>query len=122
MKKQFLLIAFSLLVISLNAQQFQWAKAEGRFAYDYGYGAGTDNAGNVYIAGKYEEVGAAFSTTTVPNSGNHDGFLVKYAPNGDLIWIRTYGGSDGDYSQAMYTDKSNFVYIAGEIEANSASN
>jgi len=117
MKKQNLLFAFSILISTIYSQQFQWAKAEGKYAYDYGYGAVTDNSGNLYVAGKYEETGAVFSTTTVPCAGNHDGFLVKYAPNGDLTWINTFGGPNGDYVEAVYTDKTNYVYISGEIES-----
>jgi hypothetical protein len=120
MKKQQLLIAFSAFIFTIQAQQFQWGKAEGKYAYDYGYGAVTDNSGNLYVGGKYEEVGAVFSTTTVPCSGNHDGFLVKYAPNGDLVWINTFGGANGDYIQAVYTDKTNYVYVSGEIESATA--
>lgn len=117
MKKVYLLLALNVLCFGITAQTFEWAKAEGKFAYDYGYGTATDNAGNVYVAGKYEEDGAVFGSTTVPCAGNHDGFLVKYAPDGSLTWVRTFGGPHGDYSQAMHCDKTNFVYIAGEIES-----
>ncbi len=116
MKKVYLFVTFNAMCLGLMSQTFQWAKAEGKYAYDYGYGIATDNQGNLYVAGKYEENGAVFSSTTVPCAGNHDGFLTKYAPNGDLIWIRTMGGTLGDYAQAMHCDKSNYVYISGEME------
>jgi hypothetical protein len=116
MKKVYLFLALN-VSIGLSAQTFEWAKAEGESAYDYGYGANTDKDGNLYVAGKYEHNGAKFSGTTVACAGNHDGFLVKYAPDGTLKWIRTFGGPNGDYSQAMYCDKTSAVYIAGEIEA-----
>jgi hypothetical protein len=115
MKKIYLVLSVNILACALNAQTFQWAKAEGKYAYDYGYGINTDNSGNLYVAGKYEE-NAVFSNTTVSCAGNHDGFIVKYDPSGNLQWVRTFGGSLGDYCEALSTDKSNFVYVSGEIE------
>lgn len=116
MKKIYLFAILNLFVALSQAQNVQWAKAEGLWAYDYGYGIGNDNAGNVYVAGKYELNGANFSGTTVTCAGNHDCYLAKYSPTGALIWIRTAGGGMGDYWQGMYTDGTSAVYAAGEIE------
>ncbi|OFY86209.1 MAG: hypothetical protein A3F72_07080 [Bacteroidetes bacterium RIFCSPLOWO2_12_FULL_35_15] len=116
MKKLYLFLLFSLsIIINLQGQVFDWAKREGLYGYDYGYGIVTDNFGNVYTAGKYEE-NANFSGTIIPCSGNHDIYLAKYSPGGALSWIRTGGGTLGDYAQAMCTDGTNYVYVAGEIE------
>ena len=54
MKKIYTLI-LSLCTLCTYAQEFSWARQAGLYAYDYGYGVGTDAAGNVYVAGKYEE-------------------------------------------------------------------
>jgi len=120
MKKVYLLMMISCgFVCSVSAQAtFQWAKAEGHYAYDYGYGINTDASGNVYVAGKYEENDAEFSGTKVSCQGNHDGFLAKYDPSGAIQWVRTVGGVGGDYYEALSTDKSNYVYVSGEIENN----
>lgn len=114
MKKLFLLIALNILVLNTQAQ-FVWAKAEGLWAYDYGYGIGTDNSGNVYVAGKYEENGAIFSGNTITCAGNHDLFVAKYDPAGGLTWIKTGGGPNGDYAEALACDGTN-LYVSGEIE------
>ena len=119
MKKVYSFIAASALFISLQAQNFDWAKREGQYAYDYGYGITTDNNGNVYVAGKYEEVGANFSGTILPCQGNHDIWVAQYGSDGTLNWIRTSGGFSGDYAWGVACDNS-FVYIAGEIEGDTA--
>ncbi len=118
MKKVYLfMVSCGLAATIANAQAtFQWGKAEGKWAYDYGYGIKTDNDGNVYVVGKYEEVGAAFSGSTVNCEGNHDAFLAKYNAAGDLQWVQTMGGPDGDYSWAISTDKSSYLVVSGEIE------
>jgi hypothetical protein len=119
MKKVYLLMLLNALFHSVTAQNFDWAKIEGKWNYDYGYGIETDANGNVYVAGKYES-SADFSGTTLTCAGNHDMFLAKYTPTGALTWIQTAGGILGDYAHAMTTDKTNYVYVAGEIEGTNA--
>jgi hypothetical protein len=124
MKKIYATIVTTCFILNYAGAQsvnFEWAKVEGKYAYDYGLGITTDNAGNVYIAGKYEE-NAIFSGVTLPNQGNHDIYVAQYSPNGNLNWIHTGGGYDGDYARCITTNKTNRVYIAGEIEGGSAAN
>jgi len=116
MKKIYFLLSFNLLIINLHAQNFSWAQREGLWAYDYGYGITTDNAGNVYVGGKYEEVNANFSGTLIPCQGNHDIYVARYSPTGSLNWIRTAGGILGDYATSIACDGDSFLYVAGEIE------
>lgn len=115
MKKINLLILLNLFFIQLQAQNFEWAKKEGLFAYDYGYGIATDIVGNIYITGKYE-MNANFSENILPFYGNHDIYVAKYSSTGVLIWTRTAGGIYGDYAHALACDRMNYVYVAGEIE------
>jgi len=115
MKKLYLLMFLNIFLVQGKAQDFSWAKAEGRYAYDYGYGITTDNAGNVYVAGKYEE-NAIFSGTILPNQGNHDMYLARYSSSGNLDWIATAGGTNGDYAHAVACNKIDRIYVAGEIE------
>ena len=119
MKNIYILIILNSLVMNIHAQNFEWAKREGLWEYDYGYGIANDNAGNVYVSGKYEQK-ANFSGTIIPQQGNHDIYVAKYNPAGALIWIRTAGGYDGDYARALACDGSNYVYIAGEIQGSGA--
>lgn len=105
----------NLLFIDISAQSFNWSKAEGLWAYDYGYGIANDNAGNVYVTGKYE-LDAVFDGTTVSCLGNHDIFLAKYAPSGVLDWVRTAGCANGDYARAVAVDGANNLIVTGEVE------
>jgi hypothetical protein len=115
MKKLYLSLLLMLMMTGAYAQDFAWAVCGGSWAYDYGYGACTDNAGNIYVAGKFEMDGH-FGDVTLDCAGNHDVYLAKYNPDGQLIWIRTGGGDWGDYAKAVTCDAAGNVYIAGEID------
>lgn len=110
-----LLVFFMLKIENTDAQTFQWAKRAGLYAFDLGYGVGTDNAGNVYIAGKYE-MNANFGGTYVTCAGNHDIYVAKYSSTGVFKWVRTAGGTSGDYAHAMAVDAAGNSYITGEME------
>jgi hypothetical protein len=118
MKKFYFTVLLTLPAAFFYSQSFSWAKLEGLWAYDYGLGITTDNSGNVYVAGKYE-MNANFSGTILPCTGtpdcNHDLYLAKYSPGGNLTWIRTAGGNLGDYAHAVACNGTN-VFISGEIE------
>ncbi|MES2284138.1 MAG: T9SS type A sorting domain-containing protein [Bacteroidota bacterium] len=119
MRNDYRVFLLLLLIILINkdisAQIFQWTKRAGWYAFDLGYGIGTDNDGNVYVAGKYE-MNANFDGTYVSCEGNHDIFVAKYGPAGDFKWVRTAGGILGDYAHALACDGDGNVYITGEIE------
>src|ERR1700741_2633601 len=114
MKRFYLLVLLNVFILNIYSQTFDWAKREGLYAYDYGYGIVSDNAGNVYVAGKYEQ-NADFSGTILPCAGNHDIYLAKYDAVGALVWITTAGGTLGDYAHALSTDGT-YLYLAGEVE------
>lgn len=116
MKRQLFGLMFFTSVIVSNAQSFAWAKRAGLWAFDLGYGIGTDNAGNVYISGKYEMNQANFGGTTVGCAGNHDIYVAKYNSSGSFLWVKTAGGVSGDYAHCMVVDGAGNSYIAGEIE------
>jgi hypothetical protein len=118
MKQIFIWMLLNVSFISINAQNFSWAKKGGLWAYDYGYGITNDNYGNVYVAGKYEQ-NAKFSDVVLPCQGNHDIFVAQYSPTGNLNWIKTAGGYTGDYATCIATD-GNYLYVGGEIEGTNA--
>lgn len=118
MKKIYLFLLLITLFKGLTSQNFEWAKIEGKYAYDYGYGITSDINGNIYVAGKYEE-NAVFTGDTLPNQGNHDSYTAQYSSTGNLNWIRTCGGYDGDYAHAITSNQNN-IYVAGEVEGGTA--
>src|SRR5574341_1449759 len=65
-----------------------------------------DDSGNVYVTGISWGSGTSSDYAT-----------IKYAPNGDTIWVRRYNGPgnfyDNDYASALAVDASGNVYVTG---------
>src|SRR5574341_190918 len=82
--------------------------ADGSFSWVRSYGvAGTalavDDSGNVYVAG----IIGAFP--------NFDFATMKYAPNGDTLWLRRYNGplNNDDRAFALAVDSNGNVHVGG---------
>jgi hypothetical protein len=76
-----------------------------------------DNAGNVYVAGAYED-NAIFGADTLLNfdsSGtSFDIFLTKYDANGNFLWAKRFGNKDNwDFAMAVAADASGNVLLTG---------
>jgi len=78
---------------------------------DGGFALKMDTSGNVYVAG----IKDAFSSSCEYNT-------IKYDPNGDTLWMRSYGGGTVDTSDttigtqvtsALEVVDSGYVYVAG---------
>jgi hypothetical protein len=94
---------------------FLWARTWGGSSSDDGYGAETDEYGNVYITGQYQSTvnfNPAGSENRTTN-GYQDVFLSKFDSDGNFIWVRTWGGPNWDYGHDISLDSSGDVYCVG---------
>lgn len=95
-----------------------WVKTFGGTSPDLGKSSCTDSSGNVYVTGCFSGT-VDFGDGTVTSSGASDVFILKYNANGDLQWVKTFGGLSGvtysDQGFSIYTDPSGNVYITGEV-------
>ncbi|HTB32465.1 MAG TPA: T9SS type A sorting domain-containing protein [Bacteroidia bacterium] len=72
----------------------------------------TDTAGNVYIAGEFVD-SITFGTTTLSGRGCFV-FLVKYDPNGNVVWAKQSTSSQyGNNGAGVATDKAGNIYVTG---------
>src|SRR5690606_11752173 len=76
----------------------------------------TDAAGNSYVTG-YITGQTDFNTTSSFASapGNGDIFVAKYALNGQLQWVRKFGGSFSDRAYDLALDVNGNVFITGQF-------
>jgi uncharacterized delta-60 repeat protein len=99
---------YSMLAKFSAAGSLGWSslyKIPGVTGYLYGNAVKTDQAGNIYIAGKCYNGQATF-----------DDFLVmKYLPNGDTAWVNRYSVSNStDEAFDVAVDYSGNVYATGK--------
>ena len=72
-----------------------------------GYGIAIDGSGNIFITG----------TTTCLGAGGQDVLLLKYDSFGNLLWEKTWGGTNYDYGKAIAIDGSGNVYLTGTTDS-----
>ena len=80
----------------------------GTSSSDVAHGVTNDSSGNVYVAG-YTYGGLDGNSST----GQGDLFVVKYNSSGTKQWTKQLGTSSDEKANAIATDSSGNVYIAG---------
>ena len=76
---------------------------------DEARGIAIDQTGNIYVTGNTR------GTFVGQNSvGDTDGFLTKYDTSGNLQWLKQFGTSGLDESQAIAVDSTGTIYLTGE--------
>jgi YD repeat-containing protein/probable HAF family extracellular repeat protein len=88
-------------------------------------GSAMDAAGNAYIAGYFEGSGdfdRGPGTHPLSSQGDVDAFVVKYDPEGTLVWAKSVGGPSGVGANDVAVDDEGNVYLygvfkPGEIDA-----
>lgn len=115
--------SFDAFILKLNNDgEFLWAGQIGGGGFDCGNSIALDTAGNVILAGVFEETadfdpGEEFYYMTI-NGGQPlyaDGFVAKYSPDGDFVWAVQVGGPGQDWANAVTVDPFNDVVVTGEF-------
>lgn len=91
---------------------FVWAKRYGGLSSDYGYGIVTDTSSNIFITGYFTD-SAKFESTTLFSKGGQDIFIAKVSEQGNLIWVKSIGGSTNEYALSIALDKGGNSFITG---------
>ncbi len=80
-----------------------WERSWGGSSTEFGFGVALDASGNVYVTGSTASFGA----------GSDDVALLKFNPNGALLWQKTWGGSKSDTGQGVAVEASGNIYVTG---------
>lgn len=91
-----------------------WAERIGGSSRDYVTAIASDLAGNIYVAGQYYSLSLNIGGITLTNSGESDGFLVKFNPDKSVAWVRKIGTSKIEEITGLTTDSDGNIYIAGQ--------
>jgi gliding motility-associated-like protein len=125
MKNATLLI---ILLLSLTSEIFGqtptwlWAKSGDSKSNSYANGLVTDSTGNIYITGYFTGDSITFGNFTLFNSkktSSSDLYIVKYDPNGKVLWATKSIGNKAEISNSITIDKSGYIYVAGYFDSDS---
>ena len=102
-----------------------WIARIGAAGTDIAYSISTDSIGNIYVAGQqannicvaYNADGTAFGTS-LPSRGGTESFLIKYDPNGTVLWVSQIAGTGNDIGFGLDINKSTGdAYVVGQTSS-----
>lgn len=100
----------------LYGQQFEWAQRLGGEGEDVAKVMFVDDEGFIYTSGYFTGT-ATFEyldgQTEITSNGSFDIYLSKMSADGDLVWMKSFGGAADDYPTSIYVDESKNVYLTG---------
>ena len=110
-------------LLKLDSQgNFVWAKAIGGPFASGGVEAGNslklDISGNLYINGGFDgtpDFDPGAGVVSLTSNGSEDIYVAKYNNNGDLIWVKGFGGAERDEAYFLDIDAAGNVYSTGRF-------
>jgi hypothetical protein len=94
-----------------------WSVAFGGVGADECHAVATDNEGNSYVAGYLGSTGVNIQNETISSLGGYDVLVMKFSPDGVLLWARTYGSATNDQAKAITIDNNGIVTVVGYFQA-----
>ncbi|MBK9177479.1 MAG: T9SS type A sorting domain-containing protein [Flavobacteriales bacterium] len=96
-----------------------WARSAGAGLDDKATAVATDAAGNVYMTGYFYSPSITFGAFTLTNAGNvGDVCVVKYDPDGNVLWATREGGPALEIPYAIAVDDQQNIVVAGRFSSN----
>jgi hypothetical protein len=115
--KRFFLFFIIVCDLSLAAQtpvaSWLWAKGYSGPKGDEGMAVAVDPSGNIVSTGFFQSSPLVCGSTTLTTAGFTDIYVMKHDANGNLLWARSFGGNNVDYSWDIATDLWGNIFITG---------
>lgn len=97
----------------------EWATLAGGPFEDFGTGIAFDSRGNVIASGR--TANASFPTTPgaiqTAFGGAFDAYIMKFSPNGALLWSTFLGGSNTDFGFRVATGAGDAIAVTGYTQS-----
>ncbi len=106
-------------IITLTAQQFDFAKQFSGTNYTQCRAMARDAAGNIVITGHFRGTMDLDPTAQVQNvttNGENDAFIIKLDANGNVLWAKTFGGVEDELPYDVCFDLAGNVIVVGTFE------
>jgi len=114
MRKIYTIILVIFIFSNCITAQTNWLQSLGGASQDEVNDIKVDNIGNVYSIG-YFNANASFgnSTQSLLALNGNDIFVQKSNPNGQVIWVKRFGGNANDRGLKISLGLANEIYITG---------
>lgn len=94
---------------------FQWALHAGSMGTDNILDMTIDEDGNIIFTGSYQNM-MSLGNFTITSNGQDDIFVAKIDPLGEVLWLKSYGGTALDAGYAVETDFLGDIVILGYMQ------
>ncbi len=95
-----------------------WARTWGAVSDQSVRAVAVDSLGNIYALGTFTatvDFDPSSAVLEMSSNGSQDIFLSKFTPDGNLLWVNTWGGPALDYAEAVVVNSSDDAYITGSF-------
>lgn len=100
------------------AGDHQWAFSLGSSATETAADLHVDDSGYVTIVGVFNstlDFDPGPGVTTLTSSGGQDGYIARYDPNGNFVWVRQFTGMTNNSFSQVGRDRNGNYYLAASI-------
>lgn len=98
-----------------DVQSWNWAYNNGGNDYNNFNGVATDNSGNVYATGYFQNQ-VTIGSTTLTSNGVYDVLVAKFDNDGNPLWAIGFGGISLDYGNAIEIGADGYIYVTGYFQ------
>ena len=93
-----------------------WQQSSGGSDIDVCYALAKDDSGNIFACGTTNSTNGDIAYT----HGNYDLWVIKYDALGNILWNKTYGGSNYETAQTILIDSHQKILIGGYTRSNNS--
>jgi hypothetical protein len=90
-----------------------WSKFFGSFRMDDAHEVKVDSSNNIYLVGRLSD-SIKIDNVILKSHGGIDGFIMKFTPEGSIIFGKTIGGNEDDAIDDISLYNNN-IYISGVV-------
>ncbi|MBP6977639.1 MAG: T9SS type A sorting domain-containing protein [Lentimicrobiaceae bacterium] len=94
-----------------------WAKTFGGEDIDFAEEMTADNSGFIYVAGAFQSDSLYIGSQLLLNNGAYDIFILKLDTDGNVVWVKGFGGNDYDRLEDFVVDSNGNIYITGNFNS-----
>jgi len=90
-----------------------WSKVFGSYNMDDAHEVKVDSSNNIYLVGRLSNT-IKINNVILKSHGGIDGFIMKFTPEGNIIYGKTIGGNEDDDIDNISLENDN-IYISGVV-------